>query len=70
MLVPPAADPRPSVLIVDRSEDSRQVLRAVLERRARGGRRFYGCANYRPDDESSCQWTSWQKPVPAGEPAP
>ena len=33
MLVPPAADPRPSVLIVDRSEDSRQVLRTVLERR-------------------------------------
>ncbi|HPM82002.1 MAG TPA: hypothetical protein PLF81_14950 [Candidatus Anammoximicrobium sp.] len=33
MLVRPAADARPSVLIVDRSEDSRQVLRTVLERR-------------------------------------
>ena len=33
MLVRPAADSRPSVLIVDRSEDSRQVLRTVLERR-------------------------------------
>ena len=29
----PAANPRPSVLIVDRSEDSREVLRAVLEKR-------------------------------------
>lgn len=37
---------------------------AVLEKRARGGRRFYGCANYRAGDESSCQWTSWKKPVP------
>jgi DNA topoisomerase-1 len=43
---------------------------AVLEKRARGGRRFYGCANYRAGDESSCQWTSWKKPVPAGEAAP
>jgi len=33
VLVRPAADARPSVLIVDRSEDSRQVLRTVLERR-------------------------------------
>ncbi len=37
---------------------------AVLEKRARGGRRFYGCVNYRAGDESSCQWTSWKKPVP------
>ena len=29
----PAANPRPSVLIVDRSEDSREVLRTVLEKR-------------------------------------
>ena len=29
----PAATPRPSVLIVDRSEDSREVLRTVLEKR-------------------------------------
>jgi len=43
---------------------------AVLEKRARGGRRFYGCANHRAGDESSCQWTSWKKPVPAAEPAP
>lgn len=32
MLVRPAADSRPSVLIVDQSADSRQVLRTVLER--------------------------------------
>jgi DNA topoisomerase I len=43
---------------------------AVLEKRARGGRRFYGCANYRPGDESSCQWTSWKKPAPTGDPSP
>ena len=29
----PAATPRRSVLIVDRSEDSREVLRTVLEKR-------------------------------------
>ncbi len=33
MLVPPATDSRPSVLIVDRSKDSREVLRTVLEKR-------------------------------------
>jgi DNA topoisomerase I len=43
---------------------------AVLEKRARGGRRFYGCANYRPGDESSCQWTSWKKPATTGDPTP
>jgi len=33
VLVRPAAESRPSVLIVDRSADSRQVLRTVLEKR-------------------------------------
>lgn len=33
MLVPPAMDSRPSVLIVDQSKDSREVLRTVLEKR-------------------------------------
>jgi len=37
---------------------------AVLERRTRQGRRFWGCANYRPDDETSCQWTTWKEPKP------
>jgi len=35
---------------------------AVVERRTRKGRRFYGCINWRPDDDTSCQWTSWKKP--------
>jgi DNA topoisomerase-1 len=35
---------------------------SVVEKRTRKGRRFYGCANYRPDDESSCQWATWKKP--------
>ncbi len=34
----------------------------VVERRARRGRRFYGCGNYRPNDEASCQWTAWKLP--------
>jgi DNA topoisomerase-1 len=37
---------------------------AVVERRTRRGRVFYGCINYRPDDETSCQWASWKKPTP------
>jgi DNA topoisomerase-1 len=40
---------------------------AVVERRARRGRVFYGCINYRPDDETSCQWTSWKVPAPNQE---
>jgi DNA topoisomerase-1 len=42
---------------------------AVVERRARRGRVFYGCINYRPDDETSCQWASWKKPTPNQEPS-
>jgi DNA topoisomerase-1 len=42
---------------------------AIVERRTRRGRTFYGCANYRADDESSCQWTSWKRPVPTPCPA-
>jgi DNA topoisomerase-1 len=38
---------------------------AIVEKRTRRGRRFWGCVNYRPDDESSCQWASWKKPTPA-----
>jgi DNA topoisomerase-1 len=40
----------------------------IYEKRSRRGRTFYGCGNYDPDDESSCQWTSWQRPKP--EPGP
>ncbi len=35
---------------------------AVVEKRTKKGRRFYSCANYRPDDEASCHWSSWQRP--------
>jgi DNA topoisomerase-1 len=35
---------------------------AVLEKRTRRGRRFYSCANWRPNDETACQWTAWKLP--------
>jgi DNA topoisomerase-1 len=38
---------------------------AVVEKRTRRGRRFYGCSNWRPDDETSCQWATWQLPKQA-----
>ncbi len=34
----------------------------IIEKRTRRGKRFWGCANYRADDETSCQWASWKKP--------
>lgn len=34
----------------------------VIQKRTRKGRPFYTCANNRPDDESACQWISWQQP--------
>jgi DNA topoisomerase I len=40
---------------------------AVVERRMRNGRRFWGCANHRADDETSCQWTTWKEPQPETE---
>jgi DNA topoisomerase-1 len=39
----------------------------IHEKRTRRGRRFWGCANYRPDDETACQWASWKKPEVPGE---
>jgi DNA topoisomerase-1 len=39
----------------------------VYEKRTHRGRTFYGCSNYRADDETSCQWTSWTKPKGAEE---
>ncbi len=36
----------------------------VIQKRTRKGRPFFSCANYRPDDESTCQWISWQAPKP------
>jgi DNA topoisomerase-1 len=37
----------------------------VVEKRTRRGRKFYSCANYRADDETSCQWSTWQLPKTA-----
>jgi DNA topoisomerase-1 len=34
----------------------------VVEKRTRRGRKFYSCGNYRPDDPSSCQWSTWRLP--------
>jgi DNA topoisomerase-1 len=33
---------------------------AVVEKRTRRGRKFYSCANWRPDDETACQWSAWK----------
>ena len=41
---------------------------AVVEKRTRRGRRFWSCVNYRPDDETSCKWSSWKQPKGTGEP--
>jgi DNA topoisomerase-1 len=35
---------------------------AVVEKRTRRGRKFYSCANWRPDDEDACQWSVWKLP--------
>ena len=43
---------------------------AIVERRTRRRRRFYGCVNYRPDDETACTWTSWKRPEPVKEGQP
>ncbi|HSR32160.1 MAG TPA: DNA topoisomerase, partial [Anaerolineae bacterium] len=38
---------------------------AVIEKRTRRGRTFYSCANWRPDDETACQWSVWKLPKAA-----
>jgi len=35
---------------------------AVVEKRTRRRRTFYSCANWRPDDDTSCQWNAWKLP--------
>ena len=40
----------------------------LVERRTRRGRTFYGCANYDGDHPQSCQFATWQRPLP--EPCP
>jgi DNA topoisomerase-1 len=47
----------------------------VVEKRTRRGRTFYGCSNYDAsaanggDDESSCQFASWKRPLKQACPA-
>ena len=36
----------------------------LLERRTRRGRVFYGCENYDGDNPDSCQFTTWNRPLP------
>jgi len=35
----------------------------LVEKRTRRGRAFYGCANYQADDENSCKFASWKRPL-------
>ncbi|MEJ2731995.1 MAG: type I DNA topoisomerase [Anaerolineae bacterium] len=41
---------------------------AVIQKRTRKGRTFYSCANWRPDDETACQWSTWKLPEEAKTP--
>jgi DNA topoisomerase-1 len=41
---------------------------AVVQKRTRKGRTFYSCANWRPDDEAACQWSTWKLPEGAETP--
>jgi DNA topoisomerase-1 len=41
---------------------------AVVQKRTRKGRTFYSCANWRPDDETACQWSTWKLPEGAETP--
>jgi DNA topoisomerase-1 len=41
----------------------------LVEKRTRRGRTFYGCAGYDPDDESSCHFGLWKRPLPQPCPA-
>jgi len=41
----------------------------LVERRTRRGRLFYGCAAYAADDEASCRFRQWKRPLPQPCPA-
>jgi len=41
---------------------------AVVEKRARRRGKFYSCANWKPDDDTACQWSARKLPKPAEEP--
>jgi len=40
----------------------------VVEKKTRRRRTFYSCANWRPDDDTACQWRAWK--LPEGTPEP
>ena len=42
---------------------------AVVQKRTRKGRTFYSCVNWRPDDETACQWSTWKLPEATETPA-
>lgn len=42
---------------------------AVVEKRTRKRRKFFSCINWRPDDETACQWSAWKLPKGAEQPA-
>jgi DNA topoisomerase-1 len=41
----------------------------IVEKRTRRGRTFYGCSNYDADNENSCQFASWKRPLKQACPA-
>lgn len=36
----------------------------IVEKKTKRGRLFYGCANYKNGDPASCDFTSWNRPIP------
>jgi DNA topoisomerase-1 len=36
----------------------------IVEKKTKRGRLFYGCSNYKNDDPASCDFTSWNRPIP------
>ncbi|MCP4541344.1 MAG: type I DNA topoisomerase [Chloroflexi bacterium] len=35
----------------------------IVEKKTRRGRTFYGCSNYSGDDDGSCKFTAWKRPL-------
>ena len=36
----------------------------IVEKKTKRGRVFYGCSNYKNDDPASCDFTTWNRPIP------
>ncbi len=36
----------------------------IVEKKTKRGRIFYGCSNYKNGDPDSCDFTSWNRPIP------